>query len=275
MKASYPPGKILVPTDLGATSEFALAYARYFHETYGAAVHVLHAQHFDLPPYFSSSQLETLKRELKRSGKAAAEFVRRASEAVLGFVPEVTIAEESPVEAILKSSGDGGFDWIIMGTHGRRGAQRVWLGSVAERVLRQSRIPVLAVRQQPAAKPFQRILCPVNFTEVGDSALEYSVEIAKAYGSHLTVLHAVEKGEKPLDCPLVGEERKQHCTVEEVTTHGSAARTILEASADLKPDLIVMGSERKSALAAELFSSTTASVMQWADAALLIVPKNH
>ena len=134
---------------------------------------------------------------------------------------------------------------------------------------------MLAVRQQPAARPFQLIFCPVNLTEVGESALEYAVEIAKAAASHLTVLHAVETGEKPLNCPLVGEEIKQHCKVEEITTHGSAARTILEASSRLRPDLIVMGAERKSALAAELFSSTTASVMQWADAALLIVPKNH
>lgn len=271
---SYPPTKILVPSDLGATSEHALAFARYFHEKYGAGVRVLHAQHFELPPYFSSSQLEALKREWKRSGKAAAEYVRRASEAVLGFTPEVAVVESAPVEAILEASAAGSFDFVIMGTHGRHGARRMWLGSVAERVLRQSTIPVLAVRQPPAALLFQRILCPVNLTEVSESALEYAAEIAEAAASNLTVLHALEKGEKPLNCPLAGDQIKRHCRVEEVTRHGSAAKIILETSDHLKPDLIVMGSERKSALAGEIFSSTTASVMQWADAPLLIVPKS-
>ena len=271
---TYPPSKILVPSDLGTTSEYALAFARYFHEKYGAGVHVLHAQHFELPPYFSSSQLEALKRELKRSGKAAVEYVRRGSEAVLGFTPEVAVVESSPVEAILEASTGGGTDLVIMGTHGRRGARRMWLGSVAERVLQQSALPVLAVREPPAATPFQRILCPVNLTEVGESALEYAAEIAEAAESQLTVLHAVEKGEQPLNCSLVGEQIKRHCKVEEVVRHGSAARIILEASDHLKPDLIVMGAERKSSLMGEIFSSTTASVMQWAATPLLIVPKS-
>lgn len=270
----YPPTRILVPTDLGATSQFALAFARYFHERYGAGVHVLHAQHFDLPPYFSSSQVEALKRALKRSGKAAAEYVRQASEALLGFSPEVAIVENDPVEAILHASIRGDLDFIIMGTHGRRGAQRVWLGSVAERVLRRSTIPVLAVRQPPSATPFQHILCPVNLTEVSEEALAYAADISKAAASQLTVLHAVETGEAPLNCPLVGEQIKRQCKVEEVTRHGNAANTIIEASSHLKPDLIVMGAERKSALMGELFSSTTASVMQWADAPLLLVPKS-
>jgi len=270
----YPPGKILVPSDLGATSESALGFARLFHEKYGSSVHVLHAQHFELPPYFSSSQLEALRRELKRSGKAAVEHVQQASEAVLGVRPEVTVVEDTPVEAILKMSGRGDYGLIIMGTHGRRGARRAWLGSVAEGVLRQSRIPVLAVRQPPSSRPFQHILCPVNLTAVGESALEYAAEIAKSAESRLTVLHAIEKGEKSLNCPLVGEQIKEHCKVEEVTSRGGAASVILEASNHLKPDLIVMGAEQKSALMGELFSSTTATVMQLAEAPLLIVPKS-
>jgi nucleotide-binding universal stress UspA family protein len=270
----YPPTRILLPTDLGATSQSALAYARYFHEQFGASVRVLHAQHFELPPYFSTSQVEALKRALKRSGKAAAEYVRQASEALLGFSPDVAVVENAPVEAILDASVPGDIDFVIMGTHGRHGVQRVWLGSVAERVLRRSRIPVLAVRQPPSGAPFRHILCPVNLTEVSEEALAYAADISKAAGSQLTVLHVIEAGEAPLNCPLVGELIRGQCRVQEVTRHGNAANTILEASGHLNPDLIVMGAERKSALMGELFSSTTASVMQRADAALLVVPRS-
>jgi nucleotide-binding universal stress UspA family protein len=185
----YPPRKVLVPTDLSPTSDSALAYARHLHQTHGTAVHVLHAEHFDLPPYFSSGQLDALRRELKRSERAAVDFVRKSSEAVLGFVPEVSVAEGTPVETILSASEADGIDLLVLGTHGRHGAGRLWLGSVTERVIRNSRIPILAVRKTPAS--FREILCPFNLTEVGQEALDYAAEIAKASGARLTVLHVV------------------------------------------------------------------------------------
>lgn len=52
----FPPNKILVPTDLSATSAPALHFARVVHKQFGGAVHVRHAKHFDMPPYFSSGQ---------------------------------------------------------------------------------------------------------------------------------------------------------------------------------------------------------------------------
>ena len=63
---SFPPRAILVPTDMGTASNSALRYARFFHERFGARVSVLHAEHIELPPYFLSSQMGDLKRELKK-----------------------------------------------------------------------------------------------------------------------------------------------------------------------------------------------------------------
>jgi hypothetical protein len=53
----FPPGNILVPTDLGGASGSALKYARYLHQRFGSSVSVLHAEHLELPTYFSSGQL--------------------------------------------------------------------------------------------------------------------------------------------------------------------------------------------------------------------------
>jgi len=54
--------------------------------------------------------------------------------------------------------------------------------------------------------------------------------------------------------------------------HG-AAKAIVSAATEFKPDLIVMGAQHKSSLFGELFSSTTGRVMQWGEAPLLVVPK--
>jgi nucleotide-binding universal stress UspA family protein len=270
----FPPQKILVPTDLSATSLPAFHFARVLHKQFGGMVHVLHAQHFELPPYFSSGQIQNLKRELKQSMKAATEYLRKESLATLGFEAEVSVVEKPPVEAILEASETLGMDLIVMGTHGRRGAGRFWLGSLAERIFHESSKPILAVRQGIAAASLGHVLCPVNFTASSREALQYAIAIAESGKLRLTVIHALEEGDKPLDCSLVPEEVRQQCRIEEITYPGDAAKVILNAVNELKPDLIVMGAEQKSSIFGELFSSTTERVMQWAEAPLLVVPKS-
>jgi nucleotide-binding universal stress UspA family protein len=268
----FPPRKILVPTDLSETSGPALHFARILREQFGGNIHVLHAQHFDLPPYFSSAQLQDLARELKKAARVGSEYLRKESTAILGFEPGVTMVTKPPVEAILEASGTPDVDLIVMGTHGRHGADRFWLGSVAERILHESRKPVLSVRQGMTAAVLRHVLCPVNLTGVGKEALQYAAAIAESGGLQLTVLHAVEEGADPLDCTLVPDNVRARCRVEELTYHGDAAGSILTAAREIKPDVVVMGSERKQSMFGELFSSTTERIMQWGNAPLLVVP---
>jgi nucleotide-binding universal stress UspA family protein len=234
---------------------------------------VLHARNLELPPYFSSGQMDDFKRELKRLGEAAKEYVRKHSEPLLGVSPEVQVVESPPIEAILNASQRHGIDLIVMGMHGHRGWERFWMGSVTEQVIRRSDLPVLAVRSAPSKTPIQHILCPMNLSEPGKQALEYAAQISGAVKAHLTVLHVVEQGEEPLTCPLVEDQIKNSCHVEEINFSGNAAKTIAEAYNSLKPDLIIMGAEHKSAVMGEFFSSTTSSVMQLAVGPLLVVPK--
>jgi nucleotide-binding universal stress UspA family protein len=258
---------------MGAASKAALQYARYFGDRFGSATLVLHAQHLDLPPYFSSGQFQELKRELKKLTKAAADHLRKESESELGSRADIRVVDNPPVEAILNASTEAGL--IIMGMHGHRGAERLWLGSVTERVIRRSGIPVLAVHKPPSDMPVRHILCPMTPSETGTQALEYSAEIARVLDARLTVLHVVEPGDEPLTCPLVGDLIKSSCTVEEIKLHGNAAKTIMESYGKMKPDLMVLGAGRKAGLMGEFFSSTTASIMQLAAGPLMIVPKRY
>jgi nucleotide-binding universal stress UspA family protein len=56
------------------------------------------------------------------------------------------VVEGNPSEEILAYATEHGIDLITMGTHGRSGLDRVVMGSVAERVVRRSSVPVLTVR---------------------------------------------------------------------------------------------------------------------------------
>jgi nucleotide-binding universal stress UspA family protein len=117
---SFPPKSILVPTDMGMASISALKYARFFHERFESKISVLHAEHLDLPVYFSSSQLGDLKREMIKLTRAATEYVRKESASILGFFPGIKIVENNPLDAILDQSQNNLSDLIIMGAERKK-----------------------------------------------------------------------------------------------------------------------------------------------------------
>ncbi len=271
---TFPPARILVPVDFGAASSVALGFAGVFHKTFSTPLTVMHALHLDLPPYFSSDQIQVMKREIARSHHAAERLLKEEAVRHLGFEPELLVTVKPVVDAVLEEADRISSGLILMGTHGRHGARRFLLGSVAEAVLRQSQDPVLVVRESAVPGLFKKILCPFNFTEVGRKALYYAADVANATGALLTILHAQENGDETLPCELVEERIRQKCNVDQVIIGGEAAKSVLEAALRVGPDLIIMGGEKRPGLVGGLFGSTTERVMQMATVPLLVVPKH-
>lgn len=136
--------RILVPTDgsdgMGAVVDHAVSLA----ELHGATLHGLYvvntASLADLP---MESSWEGLSQALRKDGERALE----AMEGRAGDVPVVTgMVEGSPARKIVAYAERESCDVIVMGTHGRSGVGRLLLGSVAERVVRSSPVPVLTIR---------------------------------------------------------------------------------------------------------------------------------
>jgi len=269
----FPPQNVLVATDMSETSAAALDVARRLREQFGSSITLLHAHYFDLPFYFSSGQLTVLKREIQSLKNAALHHLREQTEKTLGGAADVRVVERPPVEAILEISESLPADLVIMGTHGRTGAGRVWLGSVAEAVLRRSRRPVLAVRAGVRIEQVRSILCPVAMNESGRVALEYAVQMAEATQAPLLILHAVEAGSQRPAAPVADDAMRSRCSLEESVVEGDAAAAILEEARSREPEVIVIGAERKPAPFGHIFSSTTQKVMQAAPVPILVVPK--
>ncbi len=102
----------------------------------------------------------------------------------------------SPPDAIVDYAEDCDIDLIVAGTHGRRGLQRLLIGSVAEEVLRTAPCPVLTVRKQQDVAPawaVRNILVPVDFSDASLDALRHAKELALTYGAQITLVHAVEE----------------------------------------------------------------------------------
>lgn len=145
--------RILVPTDGSEGVERAVEHAVDLASAHGAAlqvVYVVNTASFATLPMETS--WEGVGDMLREDGATALQRVEEIADAA-GVPVETHLLEGSPSREIVRYAEDGGVDLIVMGTHGRGGIDRLLLGSVAERVVRSSEVPVLTVRVgQPSAE---------------------------------------------------------------------------------------------------------------------------
>ena len=136
-----PTNKILVPIDFSEPSDAALLYGRNLAKAFGAELHVLHVMEnqFLRPTFKSKAAVET------GMVNRVAECLSPEDRTTLRAVSAVRMSDE-PHDEIIRYAEEENIDLIVMGTHGRGGVARLLMGSVAEKVVRSARCPVLMVR---------------------------------------------------------------------------------------------------------------------------------
>jgi nucleotide-binding universal stress UspA family protein len=165
--------RVLFPTDGSACAERAWAHARSLANRFDAALDVLQV----VPPEAPAEP-------------AAADAASAPSPAQPRCVPS-----RSPADGILRSAARHDATLIVLGTHGRRGVERLLMGSVAEEVVRRASGPVFTVGRQtptPATLAGGRLLVPVDFSPHRARLLGYAREWARLYDLSCTLLHVVE-----------------------------------------------------------------------------------
>jgi nucleotide-binding universal stress UspA family protein len=140
---------ILAPTDFSEGATYALEWARTLARGFGAKIVALHVLDLPLawtpvgglgsiPTPISTESVEQLTNE-----------AQTILDTTTQGAPEVTqrlVRKGHPREVILAVVQEVGADAVVMGTHGRRGVSHLFIGSVAEHVIRHSPVPVLTVR---------------------------------------------------------------------------------------------------------------------------------
>jgi nucleotide-binding universal stress UspA family protein len=136
--------KILVPTDGSEATDRAVENAVDIASRYDATLHVLYV--VDASVYASiETGADVVVGALEKEGETAVrDVVDRAEAAGVDVVSDVVTG--SIHREILDYADEHGVDLIVMGTHGRTGLDRYLLGSVTEKVVRRSEVPVLTVR---------------------------------------------------------------------------------------------------------------------------------
>ncbi|MCO8268566.1 MULTISPECIES: universal stress protein [unclassified Haloferax] len=136
--------EILVPTDGSRAAERAIDHALDLAKTYDARIHALYV--VDTSIYTSlDAGADVVIDALEREGDAATRHVLAAAEEA-GIDAQAEVVTGTAYRSIREYIDDHDIDLVVMGTHGRTGLSHYLLGSVTERVVRTSPVPVLTIR---------------------------------------------------------------------------------------------------------------------------------
>jgi len=174
---------VLAAVDFSDASARAVAVAGLIAQVCQGRLRLLHAESIEAPPYFTSEQLDHLERERRASRAAAEAAVARFGQEHTASPFSVVVVDETPDEAIVHAAATA--DLIVMGTHGRHGPVRWWLGSVAERAIHELPKPLLVVRSEvphPIESLLTRIVVLADRLAPGDRTLEYGRALAARCG---------------------------------------------------------------------------------------------
>ena len=142
--------RILVPTDFGAASEAALACAKELARRFNSRLDVLHVVEDPMatgvwtPDVYIAASAELREKLLRDADERLAAVLTDAERKEFSALTEVRIG--GAADTIGAFAREKTIDLIVMGTHGRRGLSHMFLGSVAERMVRTAPCPVLTVR---------------------------------------------------------------------------------------------------------------------------------
>ncbi len=295
---------ILVPTDFSKYADNAIRYAHALAKANGGAVHFAHVidqRIMDLAGmegvYVSHGDLQLSVESMKQNAeKRMGQLIAKSK--ALGLSATSHICQGRPVDELATIAKKIGADLIVIATHGRSGFDRLVLGSTCERLIRESTVPVMAIKHPEhdivdadgTALHVSRILCPCDFSDFSHKAIPHAADLCKQFGATLVLMHVVdtwldypefmpsvdlqnspflvEKAEESLK-KTAAELSGIRCEIKVQT--GVPHRAITDAVTTEKIDLIVMTTHGRAGLPHFLLGSVAEKVARLAPCPVLTI----
>jgi nucleotide-binding universal stress UspA family protein len=283
--------RILCPADFFPASDAAVNYAAGLAANYGATIHLLHVITPVLPgPYeYAIDTVEIMKSLEKTATVEMNKLADRAREA--GVRSITTVCAGDVYDEIKRTIEREKPELVVMGTHGRRGVERWFMGSTTEKLMRHSPVPLITIsgtgEKLSAGPRFRRIMVTTDFSDGTADALAYAFSVAQENDSQITLFHVIHDVaadvsgryrdslisgvDKQLQ-DLIPAEARNWCDVGTRVETGVPYRRILQILEDEKTDLLVMNIHGKGMLDRALLGSTAERVVRAASCPVMLIP---
>lgn len=291
--------RILCTTDFSVCSGKTVPYAVALAREYGAELFVCHV--VDLPP--ASSFGETLL----DPEVYWADALREAGERIETLMQDVPLAWEplvlggSVAESVARMAEEKEVDLVVTATHGRSGLQRLFLGSVSEKLMRTLPCPILVTRSPEHEVPgdvkesirFNRILVGCDFSPDSDLAFRHALSLAQEFQSEIHMAHVIEpQAYRDITHPspsteearsalrdeleeklyaMIPEEALNWCEPRTILLAGQPYEELVKHAVLHKMDLMALGFRGRGLVETLLVGSTTARVVRQAPCPVLSV----
>lgn len=289
---------IVCALDFSEGSEAALVRAADLAERYRARLHLLHATAFIRVDHGSAVQPEEPEDRLHTRLYAFAKEALGGANAVEVLGPELVIRHgEYAADSVVRYAEDVGARLVVLGTHGRRGYQRLVVGSVAEEVVRRAPCPILTVplaAARTAPSPSHPVLAALDFSAHSRAALRVAEEVGALFDAPVEAIHVAEDlGLVPefytevgmvsaTDLPGLAEKAEAHLRKMiaeetedgEIRTHvrfGRPRREIAARAEEVSAGLIVMATHGLTGVKHALLGSVTEQTIRRATCPVLSV----
>jgi nucleotide-binding universal stress UspA family protein len=262
--------RILMATDFSPASDRALEYGISLARRYNSHLYLTHVITLDAYPMVAPELASESEAKQRREAQGHLQEIEKSGR-LYGLRRETVIAEGSLWPAIEDLVKKYEIDLVIVGTHGMGTLEKLVIGSNAEQIFRQARIPVLTVG--PAAKSeapyeveFKNILFATDFGPGAEREAAYAFSLAQEHHARLTLLNVAPHAEDYSE-QAVGRKRdavtkhlrellpavpEMHCIPEYVMVVGEPVEEILRWAKMKHADLIVMGAKSRKGLAGHI-----------------------
>ena len=286
----------MVATDFSDTARYAVHWAASIAGAHGARLEIFHA--LQAPPVGAIPEVVPLPPSFyEHDRKEAERLLQEAAAGLPGISAGTSLRSGTAASAIVDVAAECSADLLVVGVRGTSALERVFLGSVAARVVRDSPCPVLAVPSglQGDHRPIRKVLLPTDFSNDAKRALEAVSAVLgpAADGKKIRLLHVwsvpiavgvawpasggipdlrlfVDSARKKLE-EEASALREAGYDVEAVEREGEPAQIIDEEAREMGADAIAIGTHGRSGLRRLFLGSVAERVLPAAPCPVLTV----
>ena len=284
--------KILWATDFSEEAQESLLYADAFAKTFKANIVALHVvPDFSAALYDAARVIkgELLQKMAAVKGEAEEKIKAISNEKGIPF-EKIIVMEGTASKIIIDSIEKEGVDLIVIGRRGMSAVEKLFIGSVANQILRTSPVPILLTKKKTGTPQFKKIIVPTDFSEREEIERDLAWDLAKGFGSELTLLHVLELHDFEFS-PRVLEELMESLlerlkrrktremadlqVTEDVYRAVNASVGIAEYAETHNFDLIVISTCVQSKLERFFLGSTTEKVISYTQIPIFAIPPTY